>query len=229
MLVVIRWITKLPFFITAGFVTLCGFVYQLPPHHHYFILERKLLAAAQIALGVVSIPIGFVSVLPTLCSLASIILLGCGLGLVVQLFSALGNLSRLLLLIGLILNSLFGMFVATISGTYVEPAYTACESYTADGQGISIVVYTEYAWPQGEHFFILATRDNGATWQQVLYHRRDDPRFDNHTLCENFRSQDAEFHCVWIDSQAAISEDGGETWRAMSTYDLPVFSGKSHP
>jgi hypothetical protein len=60
-------------------------------------------------------------------------------------------------------------------------------------------------------------------WQQVLYHRRDNPQFNNRDICKNIGVLDAQVYWVWIDQEAAISKDGGATWQTLDTEDLPEY------
>ncbi|MCP4538773.1 MAG: hypothetical protein GY832_16690 [Chloroflexi bacterium] len=222
---VTKWIQRFikpPFIITASLVILSGLTYCLPPRYIFFALERRFLSFAQITLGLASLWMGAITFLPLVLAFLVVISFGCAMGLLVQVLWAEGGIGRLVLLVGVIANSLLGACGAAISGTYVEPPYTACENFITEKRWISIEVYTERAWPKGEHFFILITRDGGNTWQQALYYRRDDPQFDNDTLCSNTEGLDEQLYWVWIDGQAAITQDGGETWHTLEKSGLPM-------
>lgn len=211
---------KPPPLVIAGLVILAASAFYIPYHHRYFILERQFLAFAEILLGCVSFLLIPVAKLPFVLAFPFILALGLLIGWSVQSIWSIGWIGKLSLTIVLIANSLLGAFFAAISGAYVEQPYTSCERTLSNKQAIQIVVYAEYAWPKGEHFFVLATPDAGKTWRQALYLRRDDPRFDNNTLCSNVEMLDELTYWVWIDEQAAMTRDGGKTWRTLLKSDI---------
>lgn len=232
-----RWIwksAKVLQAITICLVILSGIILYFPPHHHYFALESQLMVWAFRAIGIVFVLLnGFtapltdfdlVSLITTSLSFLIIVIIAFSLGWFVKSLWITGWVARLMLMVGVIANSLLGTYLSAIGGLLVEPSYTACENAITDTYRVRVKVYQELAWPKGENLFVLITNNGGNNWQQALYHRRDDPQFDNDTLCGNIGHTNAQVYWVWIDDQAAITQNGGKTWKHLSKSDLSEFA-----
>ena len=191
----------------------------LPPWQPVFIWQRRAQAAAAVLYGL-SV---FVFILPgTLlhmafsAGLATALSYGAHLALasVIGLMAEAAWRSRWWVRVAaaalLVLNAaVFGPFAVTFGDILVGPSKGSCERYVSEQNGIRIVAYPEKGLIPGTHLFLLATRDRGERWRQVLHFRHDDPIDPS---CDAIRSLGEDHIWTWIGWKAAVTVDGGLHW-----------------
>lgn len=215
---VLRWCRANIFpIICATIVTLGAVILVLPADYRYFAWETQYTGYTISLFGLLIFLLGVLKTIHYSIALCVAPFLGFGVGRIMRSLWYSGWVARVILTITIIVNLLFGTFTSLISGVYVEQVENVCERFFTETQGIQILVYREAAWPKGENYFFLVTHDGGLTWQQALYHRRDDPKFDSDSLCNNVKLVDKQIHQVWLDDRTGVTNDGGKTWQELES------------
>ena len=223
-----HWFVKhrLAAWIAASLLLINLVAYLLPPWQPVFVWQRRAQALATVLYGLG----GFLFILPgALLHMASLPLLAtavyCGVHL--ALVSALGLVAeaawhakwwvRIAVALPLALNAVvFGPFAVRFGHILVGAANGSCEKYVSEQNGMRIVAYPEKGVIPGTHLFLLATRDGGESWRQVMHWRHDDP-IDS--TCDDIRSLGEDHIWAWIGWKAAVTVDGGKRWRVWSPND----------
>jgi hypothetical protein len=230
----------IPALIIAGIILLLYVPWVIPPDANTFIWHRFLLGISLIITGYVmvltlfaaSMPVGrfsplwipdnesFSDYIVTI-GIATVVLVVLALvtGLLIQLLwtrlrSGLKWPVRVLVVLLLTGNSLFGTFFSYLSGILVE--MTSCERFISPTDGILIEVYGEVGAERGmDHVFILTTHDGGKSWQHSWYEASSG--FNSDPLCRHLNGQNANLMWTWSDSSIYVSPDAGNRWHYYQT------------
>lgn len=170
---------------------LLGVVYWLPAQASWFIGQRLAKALGFLAHGaLIFLPV-FIPRLDELPGLgvAVLALLGLMIGLAIEFLWKHGWPGKATVILSVLLNAAFGLFFVLATDVLVGRPYAECERMVSQTNGVRIVAYPEIGFLPGGHFFFLATRDSGESWQQIMDFRHDDPV---DPPCENIRSRGAD-------------------------------------
>lgn len=233
----------LPAFIIAAIILLLYIPWLVPPTANTFIWHRFLLGVSLIitggvmilALSTTSMPVERFSPLwvpdnvtvsdylgRMSISILALLVLGLITGLLIQILwtrlrSGLKWPLRILVVLLLSANSLYGMFYSYLNGILVE--MISCERFDSPTDGFLVEVYGEMRGESDgqDHVFFLVTHDGGKSWQHSWY--ETDPDFNGDPLCRHLNGRNAELLWTWDTSSIYVSPDAGDHWYYYETTD----------
>jgi hypothetical protein len=195
-------------------------ILYLPSHYSWFELQRNIIAAGEIIVGIIEFPLRLFSLATfsapwqfmAMLAFFYFCVAGFAVGKITQALYRKGWIGRIAILSAFIFNGVIGFFMMAWGDILViEKPAQSCENFITEQDGLRIVVFEEAGVLSGNHFFYLFTSNGGNDWKQLMTVRNDDPVEPD---CNTIGSLGENFIWVWSSFSVRTTNDGGVSWNA---------------